>query len=308
VNNLRDRAHARRLLTAALVTAAVVSIIGLTQIPSGERVSAPFEGDTGEPNTFGGYLLFMMAIAAGIALEVPWLVVRARCMALVGLMAVPFAFTLSRASYLGVVPAYLALLALTRRRRALIALVLICVVCSPALLMFAPASVVNRVLYTFQPEANQPTVRLGRVGLDPSTSARILSLQQALSGWLERPILGFGVTGFGFMDAQYARVLVETGIVGLLCFAWLLLSVLKGAYAAYLKMVDPFDRGVAMGFIAGTFGLLAHAIGSNTFIVIRIMEPFWLFAGIVLMLPVFAEEPSVATHPLPAAVAAPVVR
>jgi hypothetical protein len=73
-------------------------------------------------------------------------------------------------------------------------------------------------------------------------------------------------------------------------------------------MVDPFDRGVAMGFIAGTFGLLAHAIGSNTFIVIRIMEPFWLFAGIVLMLPVFAEEPSVATHPLPAAVAAPVVR
>ena len=308
VNNLRDRAHARRLLTAALVTAAVVSIIGLTQIPSGERVSAPFEGEAGEPNTFGGYLLFMMAIAAGIALEAPWLVVRARCTALVALMAVPFAFTLSRASYLGVVPAYLALLALTRRRRALIALVLICVVCSPALLMFAPASVVNRVLYTFQPEANQPTVRLGKVGLDPSTSARILSLQQALSGWLERPILGFGVTGFGFMDAQYARVLVETGIVGLLCFAWLLLSVLKGAYAVYLEMVDPFDRGLAMGFIAGTFGLLAHAIGSNTFIVIRIMEPFWLFAGIVLMLPVFAEEPSAATRPLPTAVAAPVVR
>ena len=309
VNNLRDRAHARRLVTAALVTAAVVSLIGITQIPSGERVSAPFEGETGEPNTLGGYLLFMMAIAGGVALEVPWLAVRARYTALVGLMAVPFAFTLSRASYLGVFPAYLALLALTTRRRALIAILLIAVVCSPLLLLVAPASVVNRVLYTFQPEANQPTVRLGKVGLDPSTSARILSLQQALSGWLERPILGFGVTGFGFMDAQYARVLVETGIVGLLCFVWLLWSVLKAARTVYLKTADPFDRGLAMGFIAGTFGLLAHAIGSNTFIVIRIMEPFWLFAGIVLMLPVFVGEEAGATAPpLRTALAAPVVR
>jgi hypothetical protein len=309
VNNLRDRAHARRLLAAAMVTAAVVSIIGLTQIPSGERVSAPFEGETGEPNTFGGYLLFMMALAGGIALETTSLTVRARFAALVGLMAVPFAFTLSRASYIGVLPAYGALLALTTRRRAMVALLLVAVVCSPALLLIAPPSVVNRVVYTFQPEANQPTVRLGKVGLDPSTSARILSLRQALAGWLERPILGFGVTGFAFMDAQYARVLVETGIVGLLCFVWLLWSVIRAARAVHLTMVDPFDRGLAMGFIAGTFGLLAHAIGSNTFIVIRIMEPFWLFAGIVLMQPVFVrEEASVTARPLPVAVAAPMVR
>ena len=309
VNNLRDRAHSRRLLAAAMVTAVVVSIIGLTQIPSGERVSAPFEGEAGEPNTFGGYLLFMMAIAGGIALETTSLSVRARFAALVGLMAVPFVFTLSRASYLGILPAYAALLALTTRRRVLIALLLLVVVCSPMLLLIAPASVTNRILYTFQPEANQPTVRLGKVGLDPSTSARILSLRQALLGWLERPVLGFDVTGFGFMDAQYARVLVETGIVGLLCFIWLLWSVIRAARAAHLKMVDPLDRGLAMGFIAGTFGLLAHAIGSNTFIVIRIMEPFWLFAGIVLMLPVFVrEEAGVTARPLPVAVAAPVVR
>jgi hypothetical protein len=305
VNNLRDRDHAWRLLTAALVTAAIVSVIGLTQIPSGERVSAPFEGEAGEPNTLGGYLLFMMAIAGGIALETTRLSVRARCAALVGLMAVPFAFTLSRASYIGVIPAFVALLALTTRRRALIAIVLLVVVCSPLLMLVAPTSVVNRVLYTFEPEANQPTVRLGKVGLDPSTSARILSLQQAFWGWLERPLLGFGVTGFGFMDAQYARVLVETGIIGLLCFVWLLWSVLKAARAAHRTMVDPLDRGLVMGFIAGTFGLLAHAIGSNTFIVIRIMEPFWLVAGIVIMLPVFVgEEARDVAPPAAAAVAA----
>jgi hypothetical protein len=309
VNNLRDRDHARRLLTAALLTAAIVSVIGLTQIPSGERVSAPFEGESGEPNTLGGYLLFMMAIAGGIALESTRLAVRARFVALLGLMAVPFAFTLSRASYVGVIPAFVALLAVTTRRRTLVAIMLIIVISFPLLLVVAPPSVVNRVLYTFEPEANQPTVRLGKIGLDPSTSARILSLQHALSGWLERPVLGWGVTGFGFMDAQYARVLVETGIVGFLVFVWLLWSVLKAARAASLRLPDPLDRGLVMGFIAGTVGLLAHGIGSNTFIVIRIMEPFWLIAGIVVMLPVFVDEETRAVaRPVAPTVAAPVVR
>src|SRR5204863_191143 len=51
VNNLRDREHGWRLVGAAFITAAIVSVIGLAQVPSGERVSAPFEGEIGEPNT-----------------------------------------------------------------------------------------------------------------------------------------------------------------------------------------------------------------------------------------------------------------
>src|ERR1043166_4277583 len=65
VNNVADRDHARRLVIAAFLTAAIVSLVGIAQIPSGERVSAPFEGEIGEPNTFGGYLLFHIAIAGG---------------------------------------------------------------------------------------------------------------------------------------------------------------------------------------------------------------------------------------------------
>src|SRR5438034_1133428 len=61
VNNVRDRAQARRLIMAAFATAAMVSIIGAAQSPSGQRVSAPFDGEAGEPNTFGGYQLLMMA-------------------------------------------------------------------------------------------------------------------------------------------------------------------------------------------------------------------------------------------------------
>src|SRR5712691_10472401 len=68
-NNLSNRSQAWRLVGAAFLTAAIVSVIGAAQIPSGQRVSAPFEGTEGEPNTLGGYLVFMMALAGGIALE-----------------------------------------------------------------------------------------------------------------------------------------------------------------------------------------------------------------------------------------------
>ena len=306
VNNVTDRRQAWRLVTAAFVTAAIVSLLGAAQVPSGERVSAPFEGEVGEPNTFGGYLLLMMAIAGGIAFETRRLRMRFRMLALLALMVVPFVFTLSRASYLGLIPAFFALLWLSDRRRLAAGLVLVAVVLSPVVIAILPKPVVKRVLYTFEPERGQPTVRLGRVGLDPSTSARLLSVEDALKGWIRRPILGYGVTGFRFMDAQYARTLVETGVVGMAAFVWLMWSVIRSARAAFKRLDDPEERGLVLGFMAGTVGLLVHAIGSNTFIIVRIMEPFWFFAGIVVMLPVVADRgarreppPVAARRPLP---------
>jgi len=290
VNNVEDRDHARRLVVAAFLTAAIVSLVGIAQIPSGERVSAPFEGEIGEPNTFGGYLLFMIAIAAGVALETHRLRLRVMCVALIGLMALPFAFTLSRASYLGVVPAFLVLAWFTRQRKFMVGLVLLLVVCSPILAFIAPTPVTQRILYTFEPERGQATVRLGRVALDPSTSARLISFRAALEGFVRRPIFGYGVTGFAFMDAQYARVLAETGAVGLLAFLSLVWAVLKSGMASFRDLREPEDRGLALGFVAGTIGLLVHAIGSNTFIIVRIMEPFWFFAGVIVMLPLLEHD------------------
>jgi O-antigen ligase len=299
VNNLRDREHAWRLVTAAFITAAIVSVIGLAQVPSGERVSAPFEGEVGEPNTFGGYLLFMLAIAAGIAFETRELRRRLHCLALVALMAVPFFFTLSRASYLGIIPAFLVIAWLTSRRRVVVGLILFGLVASPALLFVAPKSVKDRVTYTFKEERGAETVRLGKVAFDPSTSARLMSFKAAFEGFAQRPVLGYGVTGFGFMDAQYARVLAETGVVGLAAFLWLIGAVWRHAREVLATRRDPSERGLVLGFLAGFAGLLAHAFGSNTFIIVRIMEPFWLMTGIVMMIP------ALEAHARPPAVVAP---
>ena len=284
VNNVQSRAQAWRLVRVAFFTAVLVSLIGIAQIPSGERVSAPFEGEAGEPNTFGGYLLFMMGLAAGILLEATRVGTKARCVGFLAIAGLPFLYTLSRASYLGVIPLVGLLALLSSRRRLMVGVLVLLLVGSPAVAYLFPTPVVKRVLYTFEPEAGQPTVRLGHVAFDPSTSARFISFQQAVKGWLERPILGYGVTGFGFMDAQYARALVETGAVGLVVFLWLIWSVLRSGLSAFRTLRDPTERGLALGFLAGTVGLLTHAVGANTFIIVRIMEPFWFFTGIIVML------------------------
>src|SRR5437879_5335404 len=171
VNNLIDRRQAWRLVTAAFLTAVIVSLIGLTQIPSGQRVSAPFEGKAGEPNTFGGYLLLLIAVAGGIALETTRLRTRAIYLGLAGMMSIPFMFTLSRTSYVGAIPAVATMAVLSSRRRLMIGGLIVALVASPAVMTLFPDSVMKRVHYTFEPERGQPTLRVRGGGLDPATAA-----------------------------------------------------------------------------------------------------------------------------------------
>jgi hypothetical protein len=53
---------------------------------------------------------------------------------------------------------------------------------------------------------------------------------------------------------------------------------------------SPYFKGLTIGFTAGFVGLLFHAIGANTFIIVRIMEPFWFFAGIITVIPLLEKK------------------
>jgi O-antigen ligase len=210
-------------------------------------------------------------------------------------------FTLSRTSYVGVIPAMAAMAALSSRRRLMIGGLIVVLVASPVVMALFPDVVMKRVVYTFEPERGQPTVRVGAVGLDPSTSARLISVKQAFEGFAQRPIFGYGVTGFAFMDQQFARTLVETGIIGFATFLALVWAVFKAGVVSYRTLTVPEDRGLALGFVAGTAGLLGHALGANTFIIVRVMEPFWFFAAIVVALPALDQAETAAPAPAPAA-------
>ena len=282
-NHLESKRQIRNYLLAILVTCAVVSIIGVAQIPGEGRVSAPFEGDVGEPNTFGGYLVLMISITVGLLLTSNSF----RDQFIYGLFAllfaVPLIYTQSRSSYLAAIPAILAFVWLSEKRQWIIVAILLLGITLP---FIAPNPAKERVSYTFTQGRNQKdVVELGDVRLDTSLSARLRSWKGAAKDWVKHPILGFGVTGYRFVDAQYVRVITETGLLGLITFLVLITTIFRLAYKVFKETTEPLHKGLAMGFLAGFVGLLSHAIGANTFIIVRIMEPFWFVTAMVVMIP-----------------------
>lgn len=288
VNHLGDKEQMKRFVFCIFLTCFIASIYGMIQIPAGGRVSAPFEGEIGEPNTFGGYLVFIGAVAAGLfaraeELRTKWIL----AVLLVSIIP-PLLFTESRSSYLAFIPTCLFLGLISERRVIVVGLILISLALSP---LFLPATVKNRILYTFtQREHPGQHVTVGKVRLDTSTSARLRSWKEGVQAWTKHPMLGYGVTGYGFIDAQFPRVLVESGVIGLTAFIYLLYSIFKLTILNLRELKTPYLKGLTIGFLAGFIGLLFHSIGANTFIIVRIMEPFWLVAGIITVLPMLENE------------------
>lgn len=276
VNYVRTESRYRRLLAAVLITAALIVVYATWQIPSGIRPSAPFEGQEGEPNTLGGYLVLIFSVATGVALTVPERAWR-RSAALLALGTLPALIaTLSRSSWMALVASLSILLIMSPGRRRLAALAIV----GMAVLLFAhPQKVEDRLAYTIQGEEHG-SLTVGRVRLDPSSSARISSWGGALGAFQRHPIAGWGITGYGFLDAQYFRVLVELGLVGIAAFAFLLSGLARLFLRAFRTLKEPLHRGLGLGLTAGLAGLMVHAIGTNTFLLIRIMEPFWLLTGL----------------------------
>ncbi|MDY6973634.1 MAG: O-antigen ligase family protein [Thermodesulfobacteriota bacterium] len=293
-NHLRDKKQMRKYLWAMLATCIFVSVIGMFQIPEGGRVSAPFEGEMGEPNTFGGYLVFMVCIAMGLSLTAMTLRDHLMYGTIVILFAAPLLFTQSRSSYLAAIPALLAFVWLSDKKRRVIAVLILVGFLLP---FVAPNPAKQRVAYTFtQGRDRSNVVEIFGVKLDTSTTARLSSMKNVAADWIRHPFFGFGVTGYKFVDAQYFRVLIETGIFGLVTFFILIYAIFRQAYHVCKKTAEPFEKGLCMGFIAGFVGLLVHSIGANTFIIVRIMEPFWFVLAMVIMLPNLRSEGTIETR------------
>jgi O-antigen ligase len=285
-NHIHSRKQINFFLRVIFITCAIVSIYGILQIPSGQRVSAPFEGEVGEPNTFGGYLLFIFCLAIGILLQKVSPNLRLILGGLGLLIFLPFLYTLSRASYVGIIFSFLTFIFFSKRKMQLsLAMAAVILV----VIFLRPEAVFSRVKYTFSQREAQ-SEKIGGVYLDPSASARIQSWKLSFKTWKENPILGRGVTGYFFIDGEYMRTLPEVGIVGLLALLWLFWEIYRNSRRIYRQMDDELYKGLCIGFISGFIGLMVHALTANTFIIIRIMEPFWFMAGIIIMLPMIKEE------------------
>ena len=288
VNHLRSKEQIKRLTFVLLLTCACISIYAALQIPLGGRVSAPFEGRHGEPNTLGGYLILLFALAMGL-----FVYSSGKTRFWTGALAIsiipPLLYTLSRTSFIAFIPMYLALIFLGKRRRILLVVLLILAIGLAWVTL--PAIVTQRVTKTFEAAGVPYNIGPLSFSLDRSASGRLESWDAILRVLPDRPFLGFGITGVGLVDSQYPRVLGELGIVGFVVFLWLLTTIFKRGLESLEKVEDNFAKGVSLGFLSGFVGLIFHFFGANSFIILRIMEPFWFMAAIVMVLPrIYSEK------------------
>ena len=288
-NAVRTLAEVRRQLTFFFVVAMIVSVIGLAMLPYVERLGTPFEAQGAEPNTLGGYLTVVMCVSMGLLTQAKTKRKRLLFLFLVAGAFVPFLFTLSRASYIAMVVGMLSLGIIARKLSVVFAVVLTLVL-SPILM---PPEVRDRVNFTFQRGTGEPVVLGGKptgLQVDKSTYERLYVWDKVKYTLQIVPWFGGGVGWGKVLDSQYARVVMETGLLGMAAFLFLQYRLLRTTREAFRWSRDWLSRGLAIGATTSTIALIVHSLGTISFLIVRIMEPYWFLIALTVVVRELAIE------------------
>lgn len=110
---------------------------------------------------------------------------------------------------------------------------------------------------------------------DDFTNGRIHFWQVAVRIFLDHPILGAGLDAFGTAFTRYdtwngiyrveqahndyLQILADAGVVGFACVAAFIYLLFKRSIGVITKATDGFQQNVAIGALAGCFGILIHS-------------------------------------------------
>jgi hypothetical protein len=280
VNFVREEQEVNQLLTLMLIVGGIICIYGLFQVMIGGDISAPFEGEQGEKNTLGGYLVLLGAVVTGILMHTDSHNERNLLIVLLVMLVPLLLFSLSRGSWFSSIVTAVALFFVTKQKNVYIIILLLFIIIFP---LIVPGPVQERFAYTYSQRIEPGQITIGSLRLDTSTSARLLSYIRVLKNMYRHLFFGFGVTGFSFVDGQFFRTLSEMGIIGLTLLIWMLVRLHNLIRKAMKIGHSPRLQGMAIGFYAAFWGMIAHAMSANTLIIVRIAEPFWCLAGLTII-------------------------
>jgi O-antigen ligase len=218
-----------------------------TNLVEGGRLGGPVSGIFGNPNDLAMNLVTFMPMAAVIAMSHRYSVMRRAIAAVIAaLMLATIVFTKSRGGMLGLLVMLVALVVLVRQVRpgfagAMVAAVLIAV-------PFMPSSFWTRMNSIFDEEQD-------RIQFTGSREARRVVMQEGIETFLERPFTGVGAGQFQnynppgrkerWRETHNAliQVAAETGIVGLLAFAFLIVRAFMATLASRRMLRRPSRDG-----------------------------------------------------------------
>ena len=302
INQIENKQELAGFLKFLLLGAFFVSLYGIyqylvgTPLPAGwvdveqnpairTRVYSVF----GNPNVLASYLVLLIPFSCALFLDTKKVAVKFAYFALTGTLCLTLLFTFSRGGWLGVL-ASLLVFALLKDRRVLI-LILIVLLASAALL---PEVFLQRISTIGSP-------------LDTSNAYRLRVWQESLGIIKDFPLTGIGLGHESFLSIYpfymldrgkspfhthntYLQVLVETGIIGLLVFLWLLLSYFKRGLKAIASTRDKELKYLMIASLSATVGILTQGIGEVIIYLPKITILFWINIALLFLSIKIAEQ------------------
>lgn len=297
VNNVHSLEQLKRIVWAVLVSAAVVTAYGFYQYIYGIDISA-FEWVDGEqfpdlkvrvfstlqnPNLLAGFLVMIMALAAGLALRGAHSVPRRLAFAIfIGLLGVCLVLTYSRGAWLSVL-AVIGVYGMLHNRRIFWLLLLI-----PAAVLPAHDAVLERLLSIINPTDTSSTLR---IALWESTVAMIMDRPLLGIGWgaywLVYPEYDFFVQDAGtkifHAHNLYLQIAAEIGIPGFVAF----LTVMAGHARLAARLIgnagDQWASALMLGVVAALVGLAVNGLTDHILFNIQLSMLFWLLNAMVVV-------------------------
>ncbi|HAJ34038.1 MAG TPA: hypothetical protein DCK79_11945 [Candidatus Atribacteria bacterium] len=302
VNVFSSKQQIKRAITVIIAFGGLLAVFGLLQPLTGGVLLTRlgFEHGVGgalvrfgkitrssagvdNPLVFGIYMVMLILIAASL-----WLSTKKKSILLlviIFLMITALIFTFSRSAVFALIASLLFISVFLKRFKLMVGLILIL----SGLLLF---SVIFYDSILVQRFFSQDEV--SRIGI----ATRIAQVERSFQYINDNPLLGIGLGTQGAAKARFAeglvpgiitdnyyfQILTEMGLVGLLAYLLLLVSLFIKGVSIYYSLTDTYLKSLALGIVGIIVAMSIMNLGSSTFDSRILNMYFWFFMGILLSL------------------------
>jgi O-antigen ligase len=296
VNNVKDETQFKKLVRILILITTIAGAYAIFQhftridifgnVKYVQKSFARSPGFFNSPQTFGNYILLVLPVVFGLSFysnnrrEKRWL----QLSGLIVLTAIIFSYT--RGVWLGLIGG-LIFMAILRSKK-LLFLVVTGIIIGSLFLVFLPSS-------KFAQRVNR-TFKSGRPVGD-----RIYFWEGSLRIIRDYPITGLGWEGFRLVYPKYKPakgrqlvchahnnfidMAVDSGLLGLGIFIWLLVTIYKVGFHVFKKLEDGYFKGIAWGFLGSFTAFLIAGLSQYNFGDSEVVMLFYFLLGMVMVIP-----------------------
>lgn len=293
VNNIHSTDQVKRIVWAILGSAFIVALYGFYQYLFSASVITEWVdyeqfpdlkfrvfSTMQNPNLLAGFLVTIMAIAAGLGCKETALSCRIAVFSLIAIFGACLVLTYSRGAWLSVLAVIAAFGVLYNRKIFWLLLLL------PVMGLFAHDVLIERLMSILNPTDTSSTLR---IALWESTVAMIMDKPLFGIGWgaywMVYPEYDFFIndasTKIVHAHNMYLNIAAEIGIPGLMVFIGIIYSHLKTAARMIDYSIDRFTSGLMLGITAALIGLAVNGLTDYIMFNIQMSMLFWMLNAVI---------------------------